>query len=251
MSLETVRQEGASCLFCGPQPGCEHDADSLMLLHLAEEETAVNTTGANYVSLMLRQAAKIGDVASLNEFVSLLGDKLFRVGEEGFGESILLLAAKSRHFSFVRAALEAGVSARAANDRGRTVAHLMSELTWLSELTGELARDVDWVWERLKRDGVLDQADAAGERPLHLAVRCGATDNVKRLLELGANVNVETHLWERPLDLCAINGTAINELLTAAGGKAGSSETATSFSDDVGPEEATRTRASSTWSRST
>jgi ankyrin repeat protein len=166
------------CRYCGHTA----EKDKVLLLDLLPEEQSPYFTGADFVSLFLLQAAKIGDCSTLLSLARSLpegGLDLSCVDEQGDGAGHI--AARHSHLRFLLLLKENNANFQLMNARCRSVAHILAGKCVLWTDT-EMEKRLQKIWTFLEDDDVLSLPDCEGNLPLHLAVSAGNVKAVSYLL---------------------------------------------------------------------
>lgn len=217
----------------------------------AEEREMVDLLISRGASIDLQIAACLGRD---RELLSLLKQGRDVNDSDGCGETSLHLASQHDHPRTVSLLLSWGADIHSADVRGRTALHYAAEFHSLSvvpllleagaivdavddECQTPLAKAVEWdkrpdmSTEALLLDGGADpnQMDVRQYTPLHIAVRCGATDLARYLISRGARVGLHvasglgddalvSHFLNGGFDNSAKDGTGCTPLHWAAEG---------------------------------
>jgi len=187
----------------------------LALLLLAPLLTGCREPPAPTISLY--RALQVGDLDQIKRHIRW-GTDLNQADAKG--DLPLHVAARAGQVSIVRELAENGAALNARNRAGQTpmdlalahgktkVAQQLLELgvtldpqAALLSLVGEGVSDRDAFDFLIRRGADVNRPDAAGTAPLHLAVRLGHLETVRRLLQRGADVNRPDGSGRTPLAL--------------------------------------------------
>jgi ankyrin repeat protein len=155
----------------------------------------------------------------------------------GAGATPLMRAVKGRDVAAIKLLLESGASAKAVQDDGAGVLHVLATARPVAK-PDDIAAQRDLVAQLIAAGADPAAVMKDGQTPVHRAARAGNAELIKVLIEHGTPINAGDKDGRTAYDFVTQpgrgNNPAIGELLASLGGKAGNVKPGTSPGEDAG-----------------